>query len=547
MRRFRFSSLILRSTSPRLFAATPPPPPRPRRFSQFHSPRFLLSSVVAADKSYLNPNLWSIPNYRSTNSNTLFFSSNNYLLHKYAHFSSQRNPYERVEIISEENIKPASPTPDNLRTYEVSVLDQLLAHHYMPFVYFFPNNHKKEEDGDDLLLTLKKRRQLLKKSLSETLTRFYPLAGKVKNSREIDCNDDGVYYVEAKINDRLSDFLKQPDNKSIHQFLPVDPNSIESLFSKTYVVMIQVTEFDCGGIAIGLCTSHKIIDGYSHATFLKAWAAATNETSEEIICPSFISPSIFPPNPAMPESTTLALAPTYSKQSKSATRRFVFSSSSIKELKEKAGASTRVMAVTGLIWKCAMAASKTQSTASNTDPKSSVLAMAINLRNKSSPPMPNYLIGNIFWSSVPIRWRPDDDLEMSFIVQRVKSAIAEINNSNFIEKMKGREWSLKVEEHINELKKYYEDENAYYVLVTGMCNGGIYEVDFGWGKPIWVSYGNADTDIPLFSNFVLLMDTRVGNGVEAWVTLSEEDMNVLEKDPEILAFASLNPSPLEIN
>ncbi|KAL3819173.1 hypothetical protein ACJIZ3_005078 [Penstemon smallii] len=446
-------------------------------FSMINLPAVLESWQLASIRGYQRPN---------GTSQTTYHTTNYYLL--------ERPPSCGTCMIT---------IPEN---YEVSVLDQLLAHHYMPFVYFFPNNHKKKKT----------------KSLSETLTRFYPLAGKVKNSREIDCNDDGVYYVEAKINDRLSDFLKQPNNKSIHQFLP----------------------FDCGGIAIGLCTSHKIIDGYSHATFLKAWAAATNESSEEIICPSFISPSIFPPNPAMPESTTLALAPTYSKQSKSATRRFVFSSSSIKELKEKAGASTRV---TGLIWKCAVAASKTQSTASNTDPKSSVFAMAINSRNKSSPPMPDYLIGNIFWSSVPILWRSDDDLEMSFIVQRVKRAIAEINNSNFIEKMKGGERSLKVEEHINELKKYYADENAYYVLVTGMCNGGIYDVDLGWGKPIWVSYGNADTDIPLLSNFVVLMDTRVGNGVEAWVTLSEEDMNVLEKDPEILVFASLNPSPLEIN
>ncbi|KAL3819171.1 hypothetical protein ACJIZ3_005076 [Penstemon smallii] len=101
------------------------------------------------------------------------------------------------------------------------------------------------------------------------------------------------------------------------------------------------------------------------------------------------------------------------------------------------------MAVTGLIWKCAMAASKTQSRASNTDPMSSVLAMAINLRNKSSPPMPNYLIGNIFWSSVPIRWRSDDDLEMSFIVQHLKNATAEINNSDFIEKNERRRVVIK--------------------------------------------------------------------------------------------------------
>ncbi|KAL3838939.1 hypothetical protein ACJIZ3_023530 [Penstemon smallii] len=155
MRRFRFSSLLLlRSKPPRLLAATPPPPPP--RLSQFQSPRRFLFSSMAADNSYPNsnpnPNLWSIP-FQSTN--TSIFSSNNNYLQQYAHFSSQRNQYDKVEIISEENIKPASPTPDHLKTYEVSLLDQLLAHFYMSFVYFFPNNYKQNDSNSDsdLLLT----------------------------------------------------------------------------------------------------------------------------------------------------------------------------------------------------------------------------------------------------------------------------------------------------------------------------------------------------------------------------------------------------------
>lgn len=39
---------------------------------------------------------------------------------------------------------------------------------------------------------------LLKKSLSKTLVNFYPLAWKVKDDMQIDCNDDGVHYVETQ-------------------------------------------------------------------------------------------------------------------------------------------------------------------------------------------------------------------------------------------------------------------------------------------------------------------------------------------------------------
>ncbi|XP_038717186.1 uncharacterized protein LOC120010459 [Tripterygium wilfordii] len=38
---------------------------------------------------------------------------------------------------------------------------------------------------------LSQRSLVLKQSLSETLTRYYPLAGKIKDDRSIDCNDDG--------------------------------------------------------------------------------------------------------------------------------------------------------------------------------------------------------------------------------------------------------------------------------------------------------------------------------------------------------------------
>ncbi|KAL3810387.1 hypothetical protein ACJIZ3_000024 [Penstemon smallii] len=539
----RFSSVLIRSI-PRRCVVESNRKQIPWLISQYHS----------AEKSYLimNQHQWN----RSAFGNT--FSS--YNKQQYANFSSLSNADGdktdhkninqsiKVEIISKEYIKPASPTPDHMRMYEVSALDQLYPHFYMPFVYFYQNNH--EDDGSELINhcdLILKRRQLLKHSLAETLSRFYPLAGVVKGSRLIDCNDEGVYYVEAKVSGPLAEFLNQPDNKSIHRFLPIDPNSMELLFSKTYVAMIQVTVFGCGGIAIGLCTSHKIIDGFSHTTFLKAWAAtAAHEcSSEKMICPSFISPSIFPPNPTLPENASM-MSSSVLKLKKCATRRFLFGSSSIIALKKKAAVSTRVMAIIGLIWKCAVAASKDQAKASNSIQRSSVMIIPVNLREKSTPPMPPYAIGNIFWTTDPIQYGSDeDDLELDSIVGRLKNAINKID-SDFIEKLKGEEWSLKVGERLNEMHKQYSNENANLFMASSMCNSGIYETTFGWGKLLWASVGNADADIPIVCNLITLIDTKSGNGVEAWVTLSEQDMAFLEKDPELLAFASVDPCPLQI-
>ncbi|KAL3830423.1 hypothetical protein ACJIZ3_019225 [Penstemon smallii] len=527
--------------------------------SQSRSRSFLFTSPAPVVKiSYLSPKLCNLPNFHAHFSTTPINNTAD------KETVEERNNELKIEIISEENIKPSSATPDHLKTHEVSVFDQLFPHMHMPFIYFYANEINHQDDN-----LIQKRRQLLKQSLSETLTRFYPLAGKVKDNRHIDCNDDGVYYVEAKASNFLSDFLKHPDdNKSINRLLPFDPNSIhELLSSKTYLVMIQVTVFGCGGMAIGLYTSHKIIDGFTHATFLKAWAATTRELgscSENRsininIHPNFkISPSTFPSNPTLPaDAKMLFLTMLSGKKNKRA--RFVFSASSIATLKKKAGASStssRVMAVTGLIWKCVMAASsKARSKDSNkcdNIPRSSALTLAVNLRERSSPPMPPYTVGNMVWSTSAIMNNistayddDDDDLRsLNSIIQGLKNSV-DIINSDFIEKMKGEEGSLQVVELWKERKLFRSKENIYYFGVTSLCRNGNKEIDFGWGRPIWVSNGIADTDT-LLTNVVVLMDTRSGNGIEAWVTLTEEEMAFLERDPQILAFASLNPSPLEI-
>lgn len=64
---------------------------------------------------------------------------------------------------------------------------------------------------------------------------------------------------------------------------------------------------------------------------------------------------------------------------------------------------------------------------------------------------------------------------------------------------------------------------------TSLCGFPLYEADFGWGKPIWV--GSASLT---FKNLVVFLDTRSGDGIEAWINLKLEDMAKLEADKELL-------------
>ena len=117
---------------------------------------------------------------------------------------------------SKEQVKPSSPTPSHLRTFKLSLSDQLIPAPYAPIILFFPINDCSN------LSNIPKRLELLKKSLSETLTLYYPLAGKIKDDLCIDCNDEGAYFVDAQVNVCLSEFLSQPDLQLLHKFLPCE-------------------------------------------------------------------------------------------------------------------------------------------------------------------------------------------------------------------------------------------------------------------------------------------------------------------------------------
>ena len=65
-----------------------------------------------------------------------------------------------------------------------------------------------------------------------------------------------------------------------------------------------------------------------------------------------------------------------------------------------------------------------------------------------------------------------------------------------------------------------------------------------WGQPLWISTGSRRKRCLPIGNFAILMDTQRGDGIETRVELPEEDMAIFDENLELLAFASVNPSPL---
>ncbi|XP_057984674.1 vinorine synthase-like [Hevea brasiliensis] len=429
----------------------------------------------------------------------------------------------KVEIVSREMIKPSSPTSPELKIFKLSLIDQLHPSLFTPILLFYSTNNNS--------IPAANKSQHLKSSLSKYLTLFYPLAGRIKDDSSINCDDEGIVYIEAHVNCPLSGILKQPPQVEVLEpFLPGIDQSIEVITDQP-LLFVQENLFTCGGIAIGLHISHKIADAATIVTFLNGWATVAADGSRGILVPNLTASSVLPPLDSTPKLPAVAIKAIASKP---ATRRLVFDASSIAALQAKVASSsvpnpTRVEAVTAIIWKHSTKASRLNSGFS----KLSMAFQAVNIRKRIVQSLPENAVGNILGSySVLIR----EKIELQSLVSSLRKGLQEFIKS-WLEHFQRNDLLSAILGHVKEISGLPEQESTDFYNFSSWCKMPLYEADFGWGKPTWVA-------IPIKEpyNVSVIMDTRDGGGIEAWLCLSEEDIAFLEHDEELLTYATFNPS-----
>ncbi|KAH7557117.1 hypothetical protein ACOSP7_026536 [Xanthoceras sorbifolium] len=415
-----------------------------------------------------------------------------------------------VRIISREIIKPSSSTPSHLRTYKLSLMDQLSIHADFSIILFYSTGAKVSDH--------------LKRSLSETLTHYYPFAGRVKDYFSVDCNDSGVTFLEAGVEGNISDILKQPEIDMLKQLLPHEQSSTQ------VIVAVQVNYFDCGGVAISVCFRHVIADAAAATNFIKSWAtiASGGKDIKDLI---FDCSSIFPPTDLFgsytsnAEKTMLKLSTDYIQ------KRFVFDKSKIVALQEKIGSrTTRFEAVSALVWGAIIAAKRETR---EYIPSEFVATIPINLRKRMNPPIPEQCIGNISTSTIA-EWPTEETINYSDLVEKLRKSTTVMNENHVRNAYADGKWFLKL---INLIGRDIQTS----CFISSLCRLPFYEADFGWEKPTWTTLvrQHQPEDIP---NTLILLDTRDGEGIETWVGLPGVDMAKFKQNPDILAYASFNPS-----
>ncbi|XP_059445216.1 stemmadenine O-acetyltransferase-like [Corylus avellana] len=420
-----------------------------------------------------------------------------------------------VQVISTDTIKPSSSTPDRLRHHTLSFVDQIAPSIFMPFLLFYPRDGVAHLSNEE-------RQTRIKKSLSEALTRFYPLAGRIKDNFHVDCNDEGVHYVEAKATCQLSEFLEDPNPDEHNKFLPYELDDVNEV-----ALAVQLTTFDCGGIVIGVVFAHKVADASSLIFFLKSWAAIARGSSN-IATPHFESATIFPPV----TSPSFILSRLGTGNDKISTKRFVFEGSAIAALRDKYSTDdtnieyprpTRVEALSAFLYSRYLAATQP-------DPsKLYSLCHAINVRTRLDPPLSENYFGNISLSTGFVISSDTKDVFRRIVIP-LRDAISKVD-MDYVKSFQTSGGSSNV--FLDNLERFRKGE-VILLAFTSLCRFPVYdEADFGWGKPVWFASAKL-----LFKNLFGFFDTKSGNGIEAWINLDEEDMAKFEVDKELLSYVS---------
>ncbi|KAH9728249.1 HXXXD-type acyl-transferase family protein [Citrus sinensis] len=394
-----------------------------------------------------------------------------------------------INNVSSEIIKPSSPTPQHLKTHKLSVLDQV--------------------------------------------------AGRLKDEFSIDCDDTGAIFIEARAAaSDMSEIVKQPTVDMLEQLMPYKLNEKPSVAVN---LAAKVTYFEhCGGMALCVCFSHVIADITTAANFIKTWVtfASGSDTSSEdddvIKHAVFGCSSIFPPQNFSSFSRNV-ISENHSNSAEILTKRFIFDGDKIAALKEKMGSEsssgyhpTRVEAVSAIILGGIMSVEKQ---ADDFNHSHLVASIAVNLRNRVNPPIPEQSIGNIVQAGIaklPIK----KTIDYRNLAETLHKSIEKINDE-YLRKFHADGEFLS---NMNDVLEGLFDKNCRWFTISAWCRRPLYEADFGWGKPAWVSTVMKHKDV------AVLLDSSDGKGIEAWVALPKKDMAKFEQDSGILRYASIDTS-----
>lgn len=414
-------------------------------------------------------------------------------------------------------VRPAKETPKG--SLWLSSLDIIIRGPYThtPSVYIY--RPKKDCDNPWSFFDF----NVMKNALSRALVYFYPIAGRLRKNDEtgrleIDCNGEGVLFIEAETQLSLDDFGQYFTPNAEFREVVIPPCDYSGGLSSFPLLLVKLTRFSCGGVTIGLAQNHQVGDGSAFIHFLISWGRLAQgldlaglphiERSSHLAprCPPEVKfhhveydPPITPvgvPGDVRKLNTLIETATTVSVAK--------FTNDQLNALRLKAssgeGANYKLSTyeiLAGHVWSCACRA---RGLSDDQDVK-----VYIPTDGRLRFNLPQGFFGNGIFSTACVDKAGDVACKpLWYVASRIREAVRRMND----------------EEYLRSAVDYLESEADPTAVVRGaavsVCpNLSInswaklpaYEADFGWGEPMFVGHGGIR-----FEGQVFILQSRERDG-----------------------------------
>ncbi|KAJ0979736.1 hypothetical protein J5N97_015210 [Dioscorea zingiberensis] len=415
-----------------------------------------------------------------------------------------------VTIRDSTMVRPARETPR--RRLWNSNVDLVVPRFHTPSVYFYlPDGSSDFFDAERM-----------KSALAEALVPFYPMAGRLGRDEdgriEIDCQGQGVLFVEAESEATIDDFGDFSPTMELKKLIPVVDYSGD--ISSFPLLVLQVTHFKCGGASLGVGMQHHVADGASGLHFINSWSDVAHGLGIRI--PPFIDRSLLrardPPSPTFPHveyqpaptmhSSPPVPSPPPPKQSKlpptstdTAVSIFKLTREQMDLLKSKTPPGTRFSSYSLLaahVWRCSCIARDLPGD------QPTKMYIATDGRSRLRPPLPEGYFGNVIFTATPTS-NAGDLIEGGIVTtaKKINESLAQMDDQYLRSALD----YLELQPDLTALVRGAHTFRCPNLGLTSWVRLPIHDADFGWGRPIFMGPGGI-----AYEGLAFVLPSPVGDG-----------------------------------
>ncbi|GER54111.1 HXXXD-type acyl-transferase family protein [Striga asiatica] len=428
----------------------------------------------------------------------------------------------KIDVKASTMVRPAAATPSG--GLWNSNVDLVVPNFHTPSVYFYlPTG------AEDFF-----NAAVLKAALGRALVPFYPMAGRLRRDEdgriEIDCNAEGVLFVEAESDGAVADYGDFAPTLELRRLIPaVDYSQGISAYP---LLVLQVTYFKCGGVSLGVGMQHHAADGFSGLHFINSWADMARGL--DLTVPPFIDRTLLrardPPQPQFkhveyqPPPTMKTLTENAENAPPPETRVSIFklTREQLATLKSKSKEDGNTVAyssyemLAGHVWRSACGARGLP------PDQETKLYIATDGRTRLQPPLPRGYFGNVIFTATPLA--ASGELESRPVwhaASKIHDALARMDDQYLRSALD----YLELQPDLRALVRGAHTFRCPNLGITSWVRLPIHDADFGWGRPIFMGPGGIAYE---GLSFVLPSPTNDGS-LSVAISLQTEHMKVFEK------------------